>query len=216
MNKNIVVITGTDTDVGKTVVCAGLMRSIPEALYWKPIQAGVEPITDTELVKALSDLPPERFLPELYKLKMAASPHLAAREEGITINPSMLRLPDNNAPLIVEGAGGVMVPLNEDYLALDLFAQWSVPVILVARTGLGTINHSLLSIAALRSREIPIAGIIFSGEAHEENERIIPGISGVPSLGRLPRLEKLDPAGLHLAIQAHLDMTAIEALLRGG
>jgi len=213
MMRHTIVITGTDTDVGKTIVAAGLTLCLQNALYWKPIQAGVEPETDTDRVKALSGLPPERFLPEAYRLRTPASPHLAARIDDVVINPARLDLPDVAGPLVVEGAGGVMVPLTQDYLALDLFARWHAPVILVARTGLGTINHSLLSIEALRSHGIAIGGIIFSGEAHEENERIIPHISGVPSLGRLPWMPSLDTTRLHSAMQAHINIAAIEAML---
>jgi dethiobiotin synthetase len=208
-----IVIAGTDTDVGKTLVSAGLMLCLPQAFYWKPVQAGTEPVTDTEAVQGLTGLPEERFLPEAYRLRMPASPHLSARMEDVTIAPSELALPQITAPLIVESAGGVMVPLTDNFLNIDLFARWGLPVILVARTSLGTINHSLLSIAALRARDIPIGGILFSGEAHEENEAIIPRLSGVWSLGRLPRLDSLDPARLHLAMQAHVDIGAIEALL---
>ncbi|MBP6030518.1 MAG: ATP-dependent dethiobiotin synthetase BioD [Sphingobium sp.] len=208
-----VVIAGTDTDVGKTLVSAGLMLCLPHALYWKPVQAGIEPLTDTEAVQRITHLPEERFLPEAYRLATPASPHLAARLDDTQIEPSSLSLPQSSAPLIIESAGGVMVPLNEHLLNLDLFARWGEPVILVARTGLGTINHSLLSIAALRSRDIPLCGIVFSGEAHDENERVIPALSGVASLGRLPRMERIDAAGLHLAMQAHVDIAAIEALL---
>jgi len=207
-----VIITGTDTDVGKTVVAAGIAMSIPGALYWKPVQAGLEGITDTEAAQMLSGLPAERFLPEAYRLATPASPHLAARIDDVVISPAMLRLPEVSAPLVVEGAGGLMVPLAEDHLAIDMFASWGKPVILVARTSLGTINHSLLSIEALRARGIPIGGIIFSGDADEENERIIPRLSGIRSLGRLPWMERLDTARLHLAMQAHIDVGAIAAL----
>lgn len=212
MNRALV-IAGTDTDVGKTMVAAGLALCLPQALYWKPVQAGTEPMTDTEAVQALTRLPPERFLPEAYRLNVAASPHLAARIDGVTINPALLDLPQVSAPLIVESAGGVLVPLAEDWLNVDQFARWGSPVILVARTGLGTINHSLLSVEALRARDVPIAGILFSGEAHDENERIVPLLAKVRSLGRLPWLPSPDAARLHLAMQAHVDVAAIEALI---
>lgn len=212
MNHNAIVVTGTDTDVGKTVVAAGLVMSL-RAFYWKPVQAGTDPTTDRETVRALSGLPTERFLPEGYRLKEPASPHLAARMEDIAISPKGLQLPEVSGPLVVEGAGGVMVPLTEDFLMLDLLAQWRRPTIVVARTALGTINHSLLTIAALRARDVPIGGIIFSGEEHAENQRIIPQISGVRSLGRLPLLPSLDPARLNLAMEAHIDIPAVKALM---
>lgn len=208
------IITGTDTDIGKTVVAAGLTLCLPHARYWKPVQSGIDPGTDTRRVRALTGLPDDRFLPEAYCLREPASPHFSARLEGVTITAGRLALPPaTDAPLIVEGAGGVMVPLSEDLLAIDLFARWQAPAILVARTGLGTINHSLLSIEALKARHIPIGGILFSGDPHEENERIIPRLAGVRSLGRLPRLAPLDTASLRAAMHAHIDLAAIEALL---
>lgn len=207
------VVTGTDTDAGKTVVAAGLTLCLPNAHYWKPVQSGTTPATDTATVRALTGLPTDRFLPEAYLLREPASPHLSARLEGVEIDLDRLSLPETGAPLIVEGAGGLMVPLTEQALAIDLFARWGRPVILVARTGLGTINHSLLSIEALRTRQIPIGGILFSGDPHGENERIIPQLSGIPSLGRLPRLAPLDAASLRAAVEAHVDLAAIEALL---
>lgn len=212
MNRALV-IAGTDTDVGKTMIAAGLALCLPHALYWKPVQAGAEPMTDTDAVRALTGLPPERFLSEAYCLSTPASPHLAARIDGTAISPALLALPQVEGPLIVESAGGVMVPLAEDWLNIDQFARWAAPVILVARTGLGTINHCLLSVESLRTRAIPIAGIVFSGEAHEENERIVPMLSGVRSLGRLPWLASPDAARLHLAMQAHVDISAIGALI---
>ena len=208
-----IVIAGTDTDVGKTVVAAGLAACIDDAHYWKPVQAGHDPMTDTETARMLSGLPAERFLPEVYCLGEAASPHLAARMEGIVVSPGQLTLPQLSAPLIIESAGGVMVPLSDNFLNIDLFVCWVMPVIIVARTALGTINHSLLTISALRARDVPIGGILFVGDAHEENEAIIPRLSGIRSLGRLPLLRSLDPARLHLAMQAHVDIAAVEALL---
>ncbi len=207
------VITGTDTDAGKTVVAAGLTLCLPGAHYWKPVQSGTSPTTDTATVRALTGLPDDRFVPEAYVLQEPASPHLSARLEGVEIDLNHLSLPPLGAPLIAEGAGGLMVPLNERDLAIDLFTRWGIPVILVARTGLGTINHSLLSIEALKARGIPIGGLIFSGDPHEENERIIPALSGVRSFGRLPRLAKLDTENLRTAMTAHIDLAAIETLI---
>jgi len=208
------IIAGTDTDVGKTVVAAGLVRCIPDALYWKPVQAGLDPASDTQRAKLLSGLPDQRFLPEAYSLNTPASPHLAARIDGVVVDPDRLALPQVPAPLIVESAGGVMVPLTDTFLNIDMFARWEMPVILVARTTLGTINHSLLTVSALRARDIPVGGIIFSGDAHEENETIIPRLSGVRSLGRLPHLDSLDASSLHRAMHAHIDIEAIGALVQ--
>ena len=192
------IVTGTDTDIGKTVFAAGLAGALG-AHYWKPVQAGVDPEGDKERVAALSGLPPSHILPEAYRLTTPASPHLAARIDGIAITAERLALPKVDGTLVVEGAGGLMVPVSESLLMIDLFALWGLPVILCARTGLGTINHSLLSIEALRTRAIPIAGIAFIGNAHAENERIIPLLGKVRSLGRLPSIDPLDAGTLRTA-----------------
>lgn len=200
---SVLIVTGTDTGIGKTVFAAGLAGALG-AYYWKPIQAGVDPEGDKETVAALSALPSTRILPEAFRLNTPASPHLAARIDGVTIALDQLPLPQVDGPLVVEGAGGVLVPISETLLMADLFAHWGQPVILCARTGLGTINHSLLSIEALRSRGAQLAGIAFIGDPHAENERIVPELAGVPSLGRLPHLDRLDPASLAAAFKANI------------
>lgn len=201
----VLVVTGTDTGIGKTVFSAGLAGALG-AHYWKPIQAGVDPEGDKESVAALSGLPASRILPEAYRLATPASPHLAARIDGVEISLDRLALPQVDGPLVVEGAGGLMVPISESLLMIDLFAHWGRPVILCARTGLGTINHSLLSIEALRARGVPIAGIAFIGDLHAENERIVPLLGDVPVLGRLPLLAPLGPETLARAFAAHINL----------
>jgi dethiobiotin synthetase len=213
MNGGVLVVTGTDTDVGKTHVAAGLAGCLKNALYWKPVQAGVDPMTDREKVAQLSGISVERLLPEAYVLATPASPHLAASLDDIVIRAEQLALPLTTDPLIVEGAGGVLVPLNETLLLADLFARWRQPVLLVARTALGTINHSLLSIEALRARDIPIAGMIFVGDAHEENERIIPKLGNIDHLGRLPLIDSLGRGSLLSAMRAHINLTAIARIM---
>lgn len=193
-----IVVTGTDTDIGKTVFAAGLARLL-DGIYWKPVQAGLEGETDTEAVRRLSGLDERHFLPEAWRLRLAASPHLAAEREGIAIDPDALRIPVVARPLIIEGAGGLMVPLTRRSLNIDLFARWNLPVVLCARTTLGTLNHSLLSLEALRHRRIPILGIAFIGDAHPDNEHTLGAMSGAPVLGRLPRLDPLTPASLREA-----------------
>jgi dethiobiotin synthetase len=207
-----IIVTGTDTGIGKTVFAAGLAGALG-AHYWKPVQAGVDPEGDSETVARLSGLPREHILPEAYRLATAASPHLAARIDRVTIDPARLALPDVDGALVVEGAGGVLVPLSEGLLTADLFAHWEAPVILCARTGLGTINHSLLSIEALKARGVPVLGIAFVGEAHAENERIVPVLGGVPSLGRLPVVEPLTAEGLAAAMRDGIDVDAVRAEL---
>ncbi|MDI1297071.1 MAG: dethiobiotin synthase [bacterium] len=202
----ILVVTGTDTGIGKTVFAAGLAGAWG-AHYWKPIQAGVDPEGDSETVARLSGLPAHRILPEAYRLTTPASPHLAARIDGVEITLDRLTLPRVDGPLVVEGAGGVLVPISQTLLMADLFAHWGRPVILCARTSLGTINHSLLSIEALRARGVPIAGIAFIGDPHDENERIIPQIGQVRSLGRLPTLDSLDQASLATAFAERIRLS---------
>ncbi|MGC4250039.1 MAG: dethiobiotin synthase [Sphingobium sp.] len=205
---SLFVVTGTDTGIGKTVFSAALAGALG-GYYWKPIQAGVDPEGDSETVARLSGLPAERILPEAYRLSTPASPHLAARIDGVEIRLDRLTLPTVDGPLVVEGAGGVLVPVSETLLMADLFAHWGKPVILCARTGLGTINHSLLSIEALRARGVPIAGIVFIGDPHAENERIVPALGKVANLGRLPHLPALAPASLAAAFAAGINLPGL-------
>lgn len=203
MSAPVLIVTGTDTGIGKTVFAAGLATLIGAA-YWKPIQAGLEDGGDSEAVARLG-VPPHRILPEAYRLATPCSPHRAAAIDNIAIDPAALALPRTAEPLVVEGAGGVLVPIRDDLLFADLFARWGCSVILVARTTLGTINHSLLSIEALRSRGVPVHGIAFVGDAEEQGEATICRIGQVRRLGRLPRLDQLDADGLAAAFAAHFD-----------
>ena len=189
------VITGTDTNVGKTVFAAALAAAL-DASYWKPIQAGLENGGDSALVARLSGLPAGRVLPEVYRLNTPCSPHRAAMIDGVTIDPDRLALPDVHGPLVIEGAGGALVPLTRSILYADIFERWGMPVVIVARTTLGTINHSLLTIEALRMRQVMIHGIAFVGEANEDSEAIICEIGEVRRLGRLDPLDPLDAATL--------------------
>jgi dethiobiotin synthetase len=201
MNTRIIV-TGTDTGIGKTVLAAGLAGAL-DGVYWKPIQAGVEDETDRATVLRLSGLSPDRVLPEAYVLRTPASPHLAAERDGIVIDPDALVLPDIDRPMVVEGAGGLMVPLNRKVTYVDLMARWNARVVLCARTTLGTINHSLLSVEALRNRGIAIAGIVFIGDENQESERIIAELGQVRHLGRLPYLDPLTGPSLRAAFARH-------------
>jgi dethiobiotin synthetase len=203
---NRFVVTGTDTGIGKTVVAAALAGHLG-ARYWKPVQAGLDDGGDRETVAALSG---QTVLPEAYRLGTPCSPHQAAAIDGVTIDPARLALPEGDGPLVIEGAGGVLVPLSEELLYAELFARWGLPVVLVARTSLGTINHSLLSLEALRARQVPVAGIAFVGEENRESERVICAIGQVRRLGRLPWLDPLDAARLHAAFAANFDLGAFE------
>jgi len=193
-----IVVTGTDTDVGKTVFAAALAAALG-ATYWKPVQAGLEEGGDGEAVRRLGVA---HVLPEAYRLTTPCSPHRAAAIDGVRIDPDRLALPAVDGPLVVEGAGGALVPLSDDLLYADLFARWEAPVVLVARTALGTINHSLLSIEALRARGVPILGIAFNGDRQEDSEATIARIGKVRRLGRLERVASLDADSLAAAFAA--------------
>ena len=166
------------------------------ARYWKPVQSGVEGGGDTGRLAALLDLPAERIVPEAYRLAAPVSPHWAAEREGIVIDPARLALPQGDGPLVVECAGGLHVPLRRDWLQIDQIARWGLPVVLVARSGLGTLNHTLLSLEALRHRRIPVLGLVLNGDRHPDNPRTLWEIGGVPVLAELPRIEPLDRMGL--------------------
>jgi dethiobiotin synthetase len=198
------IVTGTDTGIGKTVFSSALAGALG-AHYWKPVQSGLEEDSDSQTVRRLSGLPAHKILPEVYRLQAPLSPHRAAELEDIEIRRDAFEMP-NADPLVIEGAGGLMVPLRRDWLIIDLFADLQLPVILCARTSLGTINHSLLSIEALRLRDIPIVGIAFIGEANADSENTICAMGGVRRLGRLPRLEKLERETLARAFHDNFDM----------
>jgi len=206
---NSVVVTGTDTGIGKTIFSAGLVQALG-ATYWKPVQAGLEEETDSEVVARLSGRP---TLAETYRLKMPASPHLAAEAENIEIATKDLAIPTVDGTLIIEGAGGPMVPLNRKRLYLDLFAQWNAPVILCARTQLGTINHSLMSIAALKNAGCQMNGIAFIGEPEPEVEQTICDFGNVENLGRLPKLDPLNSDSLANAFAQNINLDSIREVL---
>jgi dethiobiotin synthetase len=200
-----IVVTGTDTGIGKTVFAAGLAGFLG-AKYWKPVQAGLDGETDSENVARLGGLSRDRIVPERYRLRTPASPHLAAEIDGVSIDSESLDLPDTGGcPLVVEGAGGLMVPLSRDKLYIDVFARWQLPVLLCARTTLGTINHSLLSIEALRNRGIDILGIAFIGDENVDTESTICRIGRAPKLGRLPWLSPLNTDTLRAAFEGSFD-----------
>jgi dethiobiotin synthetase len=195
-----IIVTGTDTGIGKTVFASALAAALG-ATYWKPIQSGLDgEESDSDAARRLGV---SRILPEAYRLTEPLSPHRAAELDRVEIDPARLTLPHVDGHLVVEGAGGLLVPITRSLLFADLFAQWRAPAVLVARTALGTINHSLLSVEAMRARSIPIVGIAFVGDANEDNEATICTLAGVRRLGRLPRLDPLDAATLDQAFAAH-------------
>lgn len=197
-------VTGTDTDVGKTIIAAALAGAL-EASYWKPIQAGTLDHSDSDTVRALSGLAPSKVLAEGYRLTTPCSPHRAAEIDSVQIDADGLALPDAD-PLVVEGAGGLFVPVTREILLIDLVARWRLPVVLVARTALGTINHSLLSIEALKSRNILLLGIAFVGNPNPDSEETICAFGQTRRLGRLPILDPVDPASLAKAFAANFSL----------
>ncbi len=241
------IITGTDTGVGKTVFAAALVAALG-GRYWKPIQAGLEGETDSDIVRRLTAAQDPLVLGEVYRLRTPASPHLAAERDGIEIDLARLTLPaarkpvnlaavpapqqraadetsgrsnvvtmiprakaglaaveDSGSaptmqrPLVIEGAGGPLVPLNRQTLQIDLFESWALPVVVVARTTLGTINHTLLTIEALRRRSVMIQGVAFVGDANEDSEDSVANFGRVRRLGRLPFVKPLDSTSLRRA-----------------
>jgi len=168
-----IIVAGTDTNVGKTIVSSLLVSKL-DAHYWKPVQCGdLDTGGDSATVKKLSGMKANRIIPEAYRLKLPASPNQAAAAEGITIDKENLKLPNHEGALVVELAGGLMVPLRDDWLQIDQVKVWNLPLVLVARSGLGTLNHTLLSIEALENRNIKVATLILNGEKHEENYNIL-------------------------------------------
>jgi dethiobiotin synthase len=194
-----VFVTGTDTDVGKTVVSAALTLGL-DGYYWKPVQAGTEPTTDTAQVRAWTGLPPERFIPETYVLKEPMSPHAAAALEGVEID--LRRILDAPLPtdrtVIVEGAGGILVPLTNTEFVADLIAGLGAHVVLVARSGLGTINHTLLSLRELLRRDVPILGVVMNGPVHESNRRAIEDYGAVRVIGSVLPHDVIDHTSLRI------------------
>ncbi len=189
------VVCGTDTDVGKTVVSALLVQGLG-AQYWKPVQCGLEEGGDRARVQQLLELSPEsaaeRLLPEAYRYTHPVSPHWAGELESRPIDPAHLELPPVHGPLVVETAGGLLVPLRRDLLQIDQIRRWKLPVLLVARSGLGTLNHTLLSVEALRQRGIPLLGLVLNGPPHADNPATLLALTGAAVLACLPPLPRLD------------------------
>ncbi|GGF11283.1 dethiobiotin synthase [Hymenobacter cavernae] len=177
-------ITGIGTDVGKTFVAAILTEALG-ADYWKPVQAGLAPTTDSATVRQLVTNLGSHFHPEAYRLQLPASPHLAAATEGILIHPEVFTLPQTDNHLIVEGAGGLLVPLAPGFLVADLIAQLGLATVVVSRHYLGSINHTLLTLEALRQRGLAVRGLVFNGEPNPSTEDFITQHTGVPVLPRI-------------------------------
>ena len=198
-----VFVTGTDTNIGKTVVSAALMhrmRAMCKVTYWKPVQTGFPTDDDTQMVRSLGQCMTDEIYAEGIRLPAPVSPHLAAALEGTKISMQALTvlasLKHEDRAWIVEGAGGVLVPLNDTELMIDLISALKLPVVVAARSSLGTINHTLLTLEALRRRQQKIAGVILVGERSVENRRAIEQYGDVPVLGEMPRFDALSPETL--------------------
>lgn len=203
-------MTGTDTGVGKTVASAVLLHRYRPARvrYWKPIQTGIEQDDDTAEVRRLAACRDDEILDQGIRLPNPVSPHLAAERAGVTITLERLRavLPeDETTRWIVEGAGGVLVPVNGRELMVDWMRVLGLPVLVAARSGLGTINHTLLTLEALRSRGLSVAGVIMIGERNESNRAAIEHYSRIPVVGEMPLFPVLDEATLGRWSMAELD-----------
>tara|TARA_R100000963_G_C4642603_1_gene106296 strand:+ start:265 stop:882 length:618 start_codon:yes stop_codon:yes gene_type:complete len=186
-------VSGTDTGIGKTLVSAMLMSSL-DATYWKPIQAGLDEETDTEFVERVSEASSERIIPERYRLHTPMSPHGAADIDDVEISLTDFALPEFKTDhLIVEGAGGLWVPINWEESILDMITHLDLPVLLVARSELGTLNHTLLSIEALRRRNVEVFGVILNGAHHQSNKETIEHFGQIP----VWEVEPLEEVSLH-------------------
>jgi len=193
MNKGVFV-TGIGTEVGKTVVSAMLVEAL-KADYWKPVQSGDLDYTDTDKIRKWTGFG-VRTHPEGYRLKTPASPHASAAIDGVAIDLEALQLPRTDNFLVVEGAGGLMVPLNDRHLIIDLIQALGLPVVLVSRHYLGSINHSLLSIEALQRRGIPVAALLFNGDPYPSTEEAIEQFGQLPGLLNIPELPEVDREGV--------------------
>jgi dethiobiotin synthetase len=205
-------VTGTDTGVGKTVASALLCAAL-DAIYWKPIQTGTRDGADRPTVMRLAELPGVRTRPEAYRFAPPVSPHLAARNAGVRIDLHKIKLPRiaSRENLIAEGAGGALVPINDRQLMTDLMCHLGLPVLLVARTALGTINHTLLSLAALRAAHLDVRGIIMVGRANPENRGAIERYGRAAVVGFVPWLVRINRAALLRVYREHFDRKAFGA-----
>jgi len=191
------IICGTDTDIGKTLISSFFVKGL-NSFYWKPIQSGIELQTDSQTVEKLAQVSKEKIIKEAYVFTKPLSPHWAAEIDQKIINFDKLRLPKVQDSLIVETAGGLMVPITRNFLQIDQIKQWNLPVILVCKSSLGTLNHTLLSIEALKRRNIEIFGLVVNGEKHLDNPKTLVDFSGIPLIAEFPYLPKVDSNNLDI------------------
>ena len=186
------IVAGIGTEIGKTVASAVLVEAL-NADYWKPIQSGGLDDSDTDAVKRLIRNPVSTFHPEAYRLTQPLSPHAAAEIDKVAIELNKIKAPETDNALVVELAGGLMVPLNNHHLNIDLIQELGWPVVLVSKNYLGSINHTLLSVDACRTRNIPLLGILFNGETVTATESFILHYTGLPCVGRIGQEQQITP-----------------------
>ncbi len=189
-------VTGTDTDVGKTFISAILTLGL-RAKYWKPIQSGTIEGTDSKLIEQITGLSADHFYPEGYLLTQPLSPHAAAAIDGIEIDITKLNLPGHpDEALIVEGAGGVMVPIDDQHFILDVIQRFALPALVVSRSALGTINHTVLTLDRLRLAGVPIAGVVMNGKLNPGNKQAIEHYGQTKVIAEIEPLEIVSPGKL--------------------
>jgi len=202
-----VFVTGTDTGVGKTLLSALLVAALNRK-YWKPIQTGASEGTDRQAVMKWAGVSADRTFPEAVVFDPPVSPHLAAEQQGSRIDLMAIRRPAEPDPIVIEGAGGVYVPINDDVFMLDLMGHLNAPVVVAARTALGTINHTLLTISAIRSAGLELRGVVMVGKENADNRRAVEHYGEVPVIGFIPWLDSIERAGLCRVFAQHFDRTA--------
>ena len=201
-------VTGTDTGVGKTLLSALLVAAL-DLDYWKPIQTGAAEGTDRQTVLRCAGIAAERAYPEAYIFDPPLSPHLAAELKGVKIEIERIRRPTTSKRLVIEGAGGVLVPINSKLFMVDLARHLQTSVVVASRTALGTINHTLLTIAAVREAELEITGVVMIGKENKENHRAVERYGHVPVVGWIPWLDRLDRETLRTVFKRHFDVRVI-------
>jgi len=202
-------VTGTDTGVGKTVLSALLVASLNRR-YWKPIQTGASEGTDRAAVVNWAGVTIEHTHPEAFLFDPPVSPHLAAEQQGKRIDLDAIRRPADSHPIVIEGAGGVLVPINEDALMIDLIRRLQAAVVIAARSTLGTINHTLLTVEAARNANLPLIGVVMVGRENVDNRKAIERYGQVPVVGAIPWLESINRSSLIRVFEQHFDKTAFK------
>lgn len=203
--KESLFVTGTDTNVGKTLLSALLVAAL-DAMYWKPIQTGAREGTDRQAVIKLAEIAEAQTIPECYCFDPPVSPHIAAEASGVRIDLARIQPPRDLAkPVIVEGAGGILVPVNDSELMLDLARHLGFPIVIAARAALGTINHTLLTVQALRCAKMAVKGVVMIGKRNKDNEDSVEHFGSVPIIGSIPWLDAINRQALLKVFRTNFD-----------